>query len=173
MKTWKTAMKQRLVWLSSIVAWALSASCLSAWAEEGVPYARNLQLDGELADKKNGVVLVVFSGEYCGYCEQVLNEFLIPMSRNPEYQNKLVMRRVDNTGFTTVKGFDGAVEDHRKFTSEHGIRMVPTVMLFDKNGKQLGKPLVGLTTVDYYGYYLDQAIDAALAQVRGGTAATH
>jgi hypothetical protein len=72
-----------------------------------------------------------------------------------------------------VKGFDGAVEDHRKFTSEHGIRMVPTVMLFDKNGKQLGKPLVGLTTVDYYGYYLDQAIDAALAQVRGGTAATH
>jgi len=162
-------MKQRLVWLLAIVAWAVAMPSVPAWAEEGVPYARNLQNDGLLANKKNGIVLVMFSGEYCGYCEQVLNEFLIPMSRNPEYQNKLVMRRVDNTGFTTVKDFDGSVEDHRKFTSEHGIRMVPTVMLFDKNGKQLGKPLVGLTTVDYYGYYLDQAIDAAIAHVRGET----
>lgn len=163
-------MKQRLVLLSAIVAWALSALSLPAWAEEGVPYARNLQRDALLADKKNGVVLVMFSGEYCGYCEQVLNEFLIPMSRNPEYQNKLVMRRVDNTGFTTVKDFDGSVGDHRKFSSERGIRMVPTVMLFDRKGNPLGKPLVGLTTVDYYGYYLDQAIDAALAKVRGSVA---
>ena len=165
-------MKQRLVLLSAIVAWALAIPSPQAWAEEGVPYARNLQRDGQLADRKNGVVLVMFSGAYCGYCEQVLNEFLIPMSRNPDYQNKLVMRRVDNTGFTTVKDFDGTIDDHRKFTSEQGIRMVPTVVLFDKNGKQLGKPLVGLTTVDYYGYYLDEAIDAALAKVRGGNTFT-
>jgi len=166
-------MKQRLVWLWAIVAWALSAPFLPAWAEEGVPYARDLQRDAELARKKNGVVLVMFSGEYCGYCERVLKEFLIPMSRNPEYQKKLVMRRVDNTGLTTVKDFDGNVEDHRQFTAEQGVGMVPTVMLFDRNGKPLGKPLVGLTTVDYYGYYLDQAIDAALAKVRGGAAASH
>ncbi len=165
-------MKQRLVWLPAIVAWALSVPFLPAWAEEGVPYARNLQRDAELARKKNGVVLVMFSGEYCGYCERVLNEFLIPMSRNPDYQKKLVMRRVDNTGLTTVKDFDGSVEDHRQFTSEQGVGMVPTVMLFDRNGRPLGKPLVGLTTTDYYGFYLDQAIDAALAKVRGGTTTT-
>ena len=163
-------MKQRLVWLLTIVAWALSVAFLPAWAAEGVPYARNLKQDGELARKKNGVVLVMFSGAYCGYCEQVLNEFLIPMSRNPDYQAKLVMRRVDNTGYTTVKDFDGSVGDHRKFTSEHGVRMVPTVMLFDMDGRPLAKPLVGITTVDYYGYYLDQAIDEALAKVRGGGA---
>jgi thioredoxin-related protein len=161
-------MKQRLVWLAAIVAWALSTPFLAAWAEEGVPYARNLQKDARLADLKNGVVLVMFSGEYCGYCERVLNEFLIPMSRNPDYQSKLVMRRVEKTGFTSVKDFDGSTEDHRRFSSEHGIRLVPTVMLFDTKGRRLGKPLVGLTTVDYYGYYLDQAIDEALAKVRGG-----
>lgn len=161
-------MKQRLVWLLAIVACSLALPFPAAWAEEGVPYARNLKQDGALAQRKNGVVLVMFSGEYCSYCEQVLNEFLIPMSRNPDYQSKLVMRRVDNTGFTTVKDFDGIAADHRKFTSANGVGMVPTVMLFDKDGKRLGKPLVGLTTVDYYGYYLDQAIDAALAKVRGG-----
>lgn len=160
-------MKQRLVWVTAIVAWALSTPFLAAWAEEGVPYARNLQRDGELASSKNGVVLVMFSGEYCGYCERVLNEFLVPMSRNPEYQAKVVMRRVDNTGLTTVRAFDGSVEDHRKFTASQGVGMVPTVVLFDRNGRRLGKPLVGLTTVDYYGAYLDEAIDKALAKVRG------
>jgi thioredoxin-related protein len=166
-------MKQSLVRLLAIVAWLFALTALPAWGDaatqEGVPYARNLQQDAELAKQKNGVVLVIFSGEYCGYCERVLKEFLIPMSRNPDYQSKLVMRRVDNTGFTTVKDFDGTVEDHQQFTSEHGVHMVPTVMLFDTHGKRLAKPLVGLTTVDYYGYYLDQAIDEALAKVRGDT----
>jgi thioredoxin-related protein len=161
-------MKQRLVTAAAIVAWGLSLAAPFALAADGVPYARNLQRDAQLADEKNGVVLVMFSGAYCGYCEQVLNDFLIPMSRNPDYQRKLVMRKVDNTGFTTIRDFEGNVEDHRQFTSEQGVRMVPTVMLFDKNGKQLGKPLVGITTVDYYGYYLDQAIDQALAQARKG-----
>lgn len=160
-------MKQRLVWIVTIVAWALSWTALPAWSEEGVPYARNLQKDGLLAAKKDGVVLVMFSGDYCGYCERVLNEFLIPMSRNPEYQNKLVMRRVVNTGYSTIKGFDGTVEEHREFASDQGIGMVPTVVLYDRNGKRLAKPLVGLTTVDYYGYYLDQAIDQAIEKVRG------
>lgn len=161
-------MKQRLVWLCAIVAWALALLPLPAWAEEGVPYARNLQRDGQLAQKKNGVVLVMYTSDYCSYCERVLNEFLLPMSRNPDYQNKLVMRRVDNTGVTRVRDFDGSVEDHRQFASRQGVVMVPTVVLYDRNGKTLGKPLVGLTTVDYYGFYLDQAIDEALAKVRGG-----
>jgi len=161
-------MKQRLGWMAAIVAWGLALAAPLALAAEGVPYARDLQRDGRLADQKNGVVLVMFSGEYCGYCEQVLNEFLIPMSRNPDYQRKVVMRKVDNTGLTTIKDFDGRVEDHRQFTSGQGVGMVPTVVLFDKNGKRLGKPIVGLTTVDYYGYYLDQAIDQALAKVRSG-----
>ena len=168
-------MKQGLVRTLAIVAWlfAVSVPAVSADAatQEGVPYARNLQHDAELARQKNGVVLVIFSGEYCGYCKRVLNEFLIPMSRNPDYQAKLVMRRVDNTGFATVTDFDGKVEDQEQFTSEHGVHMVPTVMLFDYQGNRLAKPLVGLTTVDYYGYYLDQAIDEALAKVRGDPAA--
>ncbi|MEW5771397.1 MAG: thioredoxin fold domain-containing protein [Pseudomonadota bacterium] len=165
-------MKQGFVRLLAIVTWALAMACGPAWAEEGVPYARNLQKDGELAKKKQGVVLVMFSGDFCSYCERVLNEFLIPMSRNPDYQKKLVMRRIDNTGLSTVRNFDGTPAEHRKLASENGVRMVPTVMLFDQNGRLLAKPLVGLTTVDFYGLYLDQAIDEAVAKVRGGVAPT-
>lgn len=155
-------MKQAVAWLLAIVAWA----SWPALAEEGVPYARDLQKDARAAQDKNGVVLVVFSGAFCSYCETVLNEFLIPMSRNADYQSKLVIRKVEVSSSLDLKDFQGRKLSHRRFAGEAGARMVPTVMVFDSAGKQLAKPLVGLTTVDYYGFYLDQAINQGLEKVR-------
>lgn len=157
-------MKQGVAWLLAIVAWALQP----AWAAEmGVPYARDLQKDAALARDKQGVVLVMFSSAHCAYCETVLNEFLIPMSRNPEYQGKVVMRRVDGGSGMSLKDFAGRKQGHRQFASAQSVSLTPTVMVFDSQGKPLAKPVVGLTTVDYYGYYLDQAIDQGVSAVRG------
>ncbi len=160
-------MKQTVAWLLAIVAWA----CLPAWAEEGVPYARDLQKDALLAKEKDGVVLVIFARSHCSYCETVLNQFLIPMSRNAEYQGKLVMRKVDAGGFMDLKDFHGRNISQREFADRYGVSLTPTVMLFNGKGEALAKPLVGLTTVDYYGYYLDQAIDQGVNIVRGLKAA--
>lgn len=167
-------MKQGLGKAAAILAWACAAFLLAQPAiaraggfEEGVPLARDLSSDAALAREKNGVVLVMFTGEYCGYCERVLNEFLLPMSRNADYQSKLVMRRVVNTGVNSLRGFDGKPLDHHEFSAESGVRMVPTVMLFDSRGKPLSKPLVGISSSDYYGFYLDERIDQALSLIRG------
>ncbi len=157
-------MKQGVAWVLAIVAWAFQA----AWAaEEGVPYARDLQMDAALAKAKQGVVLVMFSSPHCPYCETVLNEFLIPMSRNAEYQGKVVMRKVDTGGFMSLKDFAGRKREHSQFAGAHGVYLTPTVMVFDSKGVALAKPVVGLTTVDYYGYYLDLAIDQGVNAVRG------
>ena len=53
-----------------------------------------------------------------------------------------------------------------QFAMRYRVQMVPTVMLFDAQGNVLATPLVGLTTVDFYGGYLDQAIDEAVSKVR-------
>lgn len=155
-------MKSTLWLLAAILAWA----SWTARADDALPYARNLQQDAQQAKSKNGVVLVAFVGSNCSYCETVLNEFLVPMNRNPDYQGKLVMRRVETTSFLNVRDFSGQQASHRDFAGQNGVRMVPTVMLFDTKGRILAKPLVGLTTVDYYGLYLDEAIDKAVAKVR-------
>lgn len=163
-------MKQSVTGFFAIVAWACALAFSSALADEpdqaGVPLARNLQNDAELARKKGGVVLVLFESEHCSYCQRVLKEFLIPMSRNPEYQAKLVMRKVDHAGYAPLKDFNGIHTEQADFSSHHHVRMVPTVMLFDTQGNRLAPPLVGLSTPDYYGYYLDQAIDTALSKVK-------
>jgi thioredoxin-related protein len=158
-------MKQAVALLLAIVAWGLGP----AWADDGVPYARDFQKDAQVAREKNGVVLVIFSGAFCSYCDRVLNEFLIPMSRNADYQSKLVFRRVETGSAQELKDFQGRKTSHRKFAGKSGVRLTPSVMVFDGEGRQLAKPVVGLTTVDYYGYYLDQAINQGLEKVRATT----
>jgi thioredoxin-related protein len=160
-------MKQAFALLLAIVAWGSGAAFAEEGAPEGVPYARDFQKDATLAKEKKGVVVVMFSGAFCSYCETVLNEFLIPMSRNADYQAKVVMRKVETSSTLELKDFQGGKMAHRRFAGDSGVRMVPTVMVFDSDGKLLSKPVVGLGTIDYYGYHLDQAIDKGLAKVRG------
>lgn len=156
-------MKQLVAGFLGIVAWASAAT----GARADVPDVHDLQKDGEAARAINGAVLVVFVGEHCGYCQRVLKEFLIPMSGNTTYKEKVVMRRLEISADDDIRDFGGQRVSPRKFANRFSYRMVPTVMLFDSKGRLLAKPLVGLTTVDYYGMYLDEAIDTAIAKVRG------
>lgn len=153
---------KRLLW------WLAILSCGIASARADVPWARDLRQDAAAAGAVNGAVLLVFIGPHCSYCETALNEFLIPMSGNTDYLGKVVMRKVDSSGFRDLLDFQGRKVSHRKFAGEHGARLTPTVMLFDGQGRQLAKPVIGITTLDYYGYYLDQAIDQAVGKVRAG-----
>lgn len=153
-----TRLLAALVW---ILAWAATA----ALAGEDVPAARDLQQDAAEARARGAAVLVVFVGARCPYCELALNEVLIPTSRNPDYQRKLVMRRVQTRSGQTLRDFDGRRLTQGEFARRHGVFLVPTVMLFDHHGQPLTKPMVGITTVDHYGYELDLAIEEALARL--------
>jgi thioredoxin-related protein len=155
-------MKQTLSLLVWIVAWALPG----AWAAEAVPSSQDLRKDAAAARGINGAVLVAFVGEQCSYCERVLRDFLVPMSQNGEYRNKVVMRRIDTRSHANLRGFNGEDTTPSEFAAANGIRLTPTIVVFDEKGQRLGKPLIGLTTVDYYGYYLDQTIDTALEKIR-------
>ena len=46
------------------------------------------------------------------------------------------------------------------------MRLTPTVMVFDGEGHPLTKPVIGVSTPDYYGSFLDQAIDQGVQLVR-------
>lgn len=164
----KQTMQQVLGWL------AILACCLTTSARADVPLARDLQQDAEAARAMNGVVLVIFVGAHCSYCETALKEFLIPMSGNADYLSKVVMRRIDNSSFREIKDFQGRKSSHHQFANDNNARMTPTVMVFDSAGKLLAQPVIGLSTLDYYGVSLDQAIDLGVAKVRArAEPATH
>ena len=88
------------------------------------------------------------------------------MQRNPEYRAKVMMREVGTDESAALVDFAGHTTTQANFARANRIGMTPTVMLFSPRGEALGEALVGFGSADYYGYFLDQRIDAALAQLR-------
>lgn len=153
--------------LAIILAWFTAASA-GARDKVEIPLARDFTLEATSAKTKNVPILVLFSRHNCAYCTQILQEFLLPMRRNAEYESKVIMRQVDVGSSATLVAFSGKTTTHARFAREHRIKLTPTIKLFDAEGRELTEPLIGLSTPDYYGGFLDQRIDEALAKVRAG-----
>jgi len=129
--------------------------------------ARDLAADARHASERGIPLLLLFSEAGCAWCARARQEFLLPMQRNPEYQAKVMMREVGTDNPAALVDFAGNTTTQAEFARSQHIRMVPTVMLFGVRGETLAEPLVGLRIADYYGYFLDQRIDAALDVMRG------
>lgn len=162
-------MKRYNIQLICVILTWFAMACAHAQGDADVPLARDLAAESQAAQAKQMPVLVLFMSPRCPYCEQILKEFLLPMQHNPEYRAKVVMRQVVIDSDAKLLDFAGRTTTHAQFAVQNKIKLVPTIKLFDARGRELTEPLVGLLTPDFYGAYLDQAIDEALAKVRGGS----
>lgn len=153
--------------LMIILAWFTAAGA-HAQDKVEIPPVRDFTLEAANARTKNVPILVLFSRHNCVFCNQVLQEFLLPMRRNAEYESKVIMRQIDIGSSAPLIAFSGKTTTQKRFAKENRIGLTPTIKLFDAEGRELTEPLIGLTTPDYYGGFLDQRIDQALAKVRGG-----
>lgn len=155
---------------AAILAWASLATLASASAhavERGVlPMAQDLVEVAREAQARRAPVLILFSASGCHYCDEVREGFLVPTTRNPDYDDKVVMVEVDAASEARLLDFDGRPTTHAAFAARMGVRMTPTVKLFDARGRELVAPLVGIVSSDFYGGFLEEAIQNALARVR-------
>lgn len=162
----------RLAVLAAILPWLAWLTWLAAApaqaVERGVlPVARDLTKAAREARERRAPILILFSSAGCHYCAQVREGFLIPTTRNPEYDNKVVMVEIDAGSPQRLIDFDGRPTTHAEFASRYQISMTPTVKLLDARGREVALPLVGIANPDFYGGPLDEAIHTALARVRG------
>lgn len=167
MKAWKLRLgKLQLGLMLAILAWLVGGP---AWAvERGVlPMASDLSQLAREAKEKRAPILILFSSAGCHYCGQVRNEFLIPTTLNADYDNKVVMVEIEAGSSMRLVDFNGKLTTHGDFAARYQVHMTPTVKLLDAQGREAAIPLVGIVSRDYYGGFLDQAIDAALAKIRG------
>ncbi len=130
-----------------------------------VPHTRDLQADAALARKRGVPLLIMFSLEDCPYCMVVREEFLDPMLRNRDYDSKVLMRILKMDG-GYVTDFDGRRVDADTLAVRYGASVAPTVVLLDYGGEPLSERLLGITTPDFYGGYLDAAIDESRQRLR-------
>ncbi|MDH5517009.1 MAG: thioredoxin fold domain-containing protein [Gammaproteobacteria bacterium] len=127
--------------------------------------AINLQKDGTLAQEKGIPVLLEFSMQGCSFCEIVEEEVLRPMLLNRSYDSKVMIRKVMIDEDTTITDFNGKPVTYEELASRYNIMVTPTLVLLHGNGDMMGLEMVGVSTIDFYPAYLDQAIEQALQKI--------
>ena len=135
-------------------------------AATALPVAANLAVDGAAARGERVPVLLFFNRDGCPYCERALREYLGPMYRDPAYAGRVLFRQIEIDKPTRLVDFGGRTTTHSEFASRYKIRLTPTIWFVDGNGNRLADPIVGLPTVDFFGFYLDQAINDSRAKLQ-------
>ena len=128
----------------------------------------NLKADSELARSQSVPLLVMFSQEHCAFCLKLTEEILEPMLISGDYTDRVLIRELMIDGNQDIIDFSGFSTDPREVFSRYLLYVTPSILLLDSQGKELAERQIGINTVDYYGYYLDEAINQALNKIRAG-----
>jgi thioredoxin-related protein len=131
-----------------------------------VEEARDLLADARTAELRGLPLLLAFASSYCGYCEQVEEWFLVPLLLAGYEEDRILIRKVIVDSGSSLLDFEGDSIEGAQLATRYQVRMVPTLVFVDSRGRELAERLVGLTTVDFYGGYLESGIEAAEARLR-------
>ena len=130
-----------------------------------IPVVTDLSQDADLARSQDLVILIEFSNDDCEYCRLLEKEFLKPMSKNQEYSKKVIIRSLPLNGDSQIRGFNGELVSASEFASRYQVTVTPTMVFLDTEGNELSEKLVGIWSIDFFGSYIDERIDAAREKV--------
>lgn len=141
---------------------------LSGWSSVGatVPLARNLEVAGQLAISDCKPLLLEFSALGCEYCRLLEVEILNPTLLNRDYDRRVLMRKLLIDRPERLIGFDGEPVSAEQQAEKYRIYVTPTLIFVDAQGRELTERMVGVTTLDFYGGYLDIALEDAQRKLR-------
>lgn len=155
--------------LAAPAAWSDLEEPLVGAAAVVVPHTDDLQAEGRLAGGRNLPIVLMFSAENCGYCTVLKRDFLQPMIYSGAYENKTLFRVIQLGYGKSVRDFDGRMIDSNDLALRYKVKVTPTLVFVDAEGRPMAPKMVGLSTPDFYGAYLDEAITTAYNHVRGGS----
>lgn len=155
----------RLYRVAVVFALAMLVADLSAAPVPDLPLATNLLQDARTASKKRVPLVILFSLPNCPHCDAVRRSHLIPLQQSPASPRKPILRQIEANGQMPLVGVDGVATTHGEFARLYAVKFTPQVMFLDEHGKQLAAPLVGSMLPDFYGAYLENALQDSLERL--------
>jgi len=125
--------------------------------------ARDMSADGRLARKGGMPILLLVSQLTCPYCEQIKREILHPMVVAGDYRGALLIRELYMDTHGRIRDFKGRYVGNSQFAYGYDVHLTPTLLFLGPDGRELTKRMVGINTPEFYSYYVDQAIQSAIA----------
>lgn len=144
-----------------------SMTVLAAKSTTGMPTAEDFVADARTAQAEKKPIMVYFAAEFCGYCEMVSELYLRPLLEHEGLADKVLFRvvEVDSAG-NQLRSFAGEDMDHKAFASRESASFTPIIKFYGPDGKELVPELMGYFSPDFYGLYLERAIDTAVSHMR-------
>jgi thioredoxin-related protein len=121
----------------------------------------DLRAESLLAKRKGLVLVIEFSADDCAYCRKLEDLFLLPMQRNAEYSDKILLRAVSLTDFDSLIDFDGRSVTTTEFAAQYDVTLTPTLVFLNADGVEMSEKLVGIWSEDFFGGFIDNRIDEA------------
>lgn len=129
------------------------------------PQPANFSLTAHDARIKKLPIMVLFSSVHCDYCSFIKEEFLNPMIKSGDYLDKVIIKVVEDDEGDEVIDFNKEIIDSDDFSDRYNIIFTPTIIFINSDGAEVTERIVGLGNVEYFGGFLDEAIDNAQIKI--------
>lgn len=146
-----------LITLCSLMIAAVWPIAASASLDE----VDDLQKLAQQSRQHQAPILIMVSQAHCAFCRTLREEVLEPMVISGDYTERAIMGEMMMDTGVRVTDWNGKDIATAEFAERYGVWVTPTLLFLDAEGNTLHPPMLGVNTVEMYGYYLDQALDAA------------
>ena len=126
-------------------------------APASLPVPSSLQDELAIALKAGQPLVLMVSLDGCPFCKIAREHYLAPMRTDQQ----LHVVQINMQHKEMVKDIRGQPKTHEQLIDELKVKVAPTLIFYGRQGTEVAERLVGLTSEDFYGAYLDQRIEAA------------
>ncbi len=147
---------------------------LTGWfavADEELPTTdivemKDLSLLSQQARIEQKMIMLEISASYCSFCLKLEEEIIKPMLRSGDYDGNVLIRKMDIDSFAQLRDFDGKSVSSDNLARQWQIQVTPTLIFLNGQNQEVSERIIGVNSLDYFGSYVDNAIDNGLAAIR-------
>jgi thiol-disulfide isomerase/thioredoxin len=143
-------------WFWVAGAGLFSINAISATLKD-IPEAKSLQTEISVALKTGYPLLVFVSLDNCPFCKIAKNNYLMPLMN----EQSVPIVQVNFRYTTPVLDWQGKTLSQDQLVKAWAVKVAPTVLFLGKDGREIAPRLVGGSTSDFYGSYLEERIRTA------------
>ena len=132
------------------------------WASHGqgsvqLPAPKSLPESLQAALQKRQPLVLMVSLDGCPFCKIVRENYLVHMARD----EGLPVVQIDMQSKAVLTDWTGHTNTHTALIEKLGVNVAPTLVFYGQGGREVAERLVGLSSVDFYGAYLDARLATA------------
>jgi thioredoxin-related protein len=143
------------------------ACAAGAAGAQPLEFADDLNALGRLSAERGVPIMLVFTRPDCPYSARAKQNHLEPLQSSAALGAQVIIREIETSNSqTTLRDFEGNTAAPAEIARRYDIRVVPTVLMVDSQGKPLADPVAGLPSADFYSLYLEHTIEEARLQLR-------